>query len=116
MTTDDASIHSPSSQGSLLTRHPLLFYFLIAFAFSWLMFLPSELTYFGLLNLSPSVVGLLSIVGLLGPVFSGFIMTSVTEGRAYITGYAGSCAGAWGLYGTCSPSLASRWSWCWVRS
>jgi membrane protease YdiL (CAAX protease family) len=44
------------------------------------MFLPAVLTYFGVLNLSDSVVGVLGIVGLLGPLLSGFIMTAVTEG------------------------------------
>jgi uncharacterized protein len=68
----------------LLARHPLVFYFLIAFAFSWLMFLPALLTYYGVLNLSPQMVGLLAIAGLLGPILSGLIMTAVTEGGAGI--------------------------------
>ncbi len=81
MSTNDATVWQTSPQGGgLLTRHPLVFYFLIAFAFSWLMFLPIVLTYYEILNLSPSMVGLLGIVGLLGPVLSGFIMTAVTEG------------------------------------
>ncbi len=37
---------------SLLARHPLIFYFFITFAFSWLLFLPILLTYYGVLNLS----------------------------------------------------------------
>jgi membrane protease YdiL (CAAX protease family) len=46
------------------------------------MFLPAVLTYYGILNISPSIFGLLGIAGLLGPILSGFIMTAVTEGRA----------------------------------
>jgi membrane protease YdiL (CAAX protease family) len=65
----------------LLARHPLVSYFLIAFTFSWLMFLPGLLTYYGVLILSPSVIGLSAIAGLLGPILSGFTMTAVTEGR-----------------------------------
>jgi uncharacterized protein len=80
-TADSASQPATSPQEGLLARHPLTFYFLIAFAFSWLMFLPGVLTYFGVLNLSDSLVGVLSITGLLGPILSGFIMTAVTEGR-----------------------------------
>src|SRR5919112_5903337 len=80
-TADSASQPASSPEESLLARHPLTFYFLIAFSFSWLMFLPGVLTYFGVLNLSDSVVGLLGITGLLGPILSGFIMTAVTEGR-----------------------------------
>jgi uncharacterized protein len=67
---------------ALLARHPLVSFFLIAFAFSWLLFLPGPLMYYGVLNLNPSVLGLLGITGLLGPILSGFVMTMVTEGRA----------------------------------
>jgi membrane protease YdiL (CAAX protease family) len=48
------------------------------------MFLPGVLTYHGVLNLSDSVVGVLGIAGLLGPILSGFIMTAFTEGGAGI--------------------------------
>jgi len=82
MSVGNASVRqSAPPQRGLLARHPLVFYFLIAFAFSWLMFLPGVLTYFGVLNLSDSVVGVLGITGLLGPILSGFIMTAVTDGR-----------------------------------
>jgi len=59
----------------------LVSYFLIAFGFSWLMFLPGPLMYYGVISLSDDVVRLLAIAGLLGPILSGFIMTAVTEGR-----------------------------------
>jgi hypothetical protein len=62
-TADSASQPASSPEESLLARHPLTFYFLIAFSFSWLMFLPGVLTYFGVLNLSDSVVGVLGISG-----------------------------------------------------
>jgi uncharacterized protein len=65
----------------LLARHPLVSYFLIAFTFSWLLFLPGPLTYYGLLKLYPSALGMLAIAGLLGPILSGFIMTALIEGR-----------------------------------
>src|SRR4028119_1883820 len=75
---------SASPERGVLARNPLVFYFLIAFSFSWLMFLPAVLTYYGVLNVSPSIVGLMGIAGLLGPSLSGFIMTGITEGRAGI--------------------------------
>jgi membrane protease YdiL (CAAX protease family) len=84
MSVDNASIQSASSQRSVLARYPLVFYFLIAFSFSWLMFLPGVLTYYGVLNISDSLVSVLGITGLLGPILSGFVMTAVTEGRAGI--------------------------------
>ena len=70
----------------LLARHPLVSYLLIAFTFSWLLFLPGPLMYYGVLNLNPSVLGVLGIAGLLGPIFSGFVMTATTEGRAGVGG------------------------------
>jgi membrane protease YdiL (CAAX protease family) len=82
MSVDNASIQSASSQRGVLARYPLVFYFLIAFSFSWLMFLPGVLTYYGVLNISDSLVSVLGITGLLGPILSGFVMTAVTEGRA----------------------------------
>ena len=85
MSVGDASVRqSAAPQRGLLARHPLVFYFLIAFSFSWLMFLPGVLTYYGVLNISDSLVGVLGITGLLGPILSGFVMTAVTEGRAGI--------------------------------
>ena len=83
-TVDNADQPLRAASDGLLARHPLVFYFLIAFAFSWLMFLPGVLTYYGVLNISPSIIGLMGIAGLLGPSLSGFIMTGITEGRAGI--------------------------------
>ena len=72
----------PTRRPSVLARHPLISYFLIAFVFSWLMFLPALLAYYGLLSLSDQLVGYLAIAGLLGPVLSGFVMSAATEGGA----------------------------------
>jgi uncharacterized protein len=70
----------PARRPSVLARHPLLSYFLIAFVFSWLVFLPGPLTYYGVLDLSPQLVGYLAIAGLLGPALAGFVMSAATEG------------------------------------
>src|ERR687893_1626412 len=72
----------PVRRPSMLARHPLLSYFLIAFVFSWLVFLPGPLTYYGVLALSPQLVGYLAIAGLLGPALAGFVMSAATEGAA----------------------------------
>ena len=63
MTAASANERPSITHGGLLARHALVFYFLIAFAFSWLMFLPGVLTYFGVLNLNSAVVGVLGVVG-----------------------------------------------------
>lgn len=72
----------PARRPSVLARHPLLSYFLIAFVFSWLVFLPGPLTYYGVLGLSSQLVGYLAIAGLLGPALAGFVMSAATEGVA----------------------------------
>ena len=72
---------SRSVLSSLPARHPSISYFLLAFGFSWLMFLPGPLLYYGVISLSDDAVRSLAIAGLLGPILSGFIMTAVTEGR-----------------------------------
>jgi len=69
-----------SVPNSLLARHPLVSYFLFAFGFSWLMFLPGLLVYYGVLSLSAQAVRSFAIAGLLGPILSGFIMTGLIEG------------------------------------
>jgi len=76
-----APVQPGSAPRSLLARHPLVSYFLIAFVFSWLMFLPGLLTYYGVLRLNSQIIRSSAIAGLLGPMLSGLIMTAVTEGR-----------------------------------
>jgi uncharacterized protein len=71
-------------RGDLLARYPLTFYFLITFAFSWLLLMPIALSEVGagLLPFEPPQwAGLLAIASLLGPVLAGFVMTAITEGR-----------------------------------
>ena len=87
MTIDDASRQPTSSQGSLLVRYPLTSFFVMAYAFSWIVWSPWVLSEEGVgllpFELSGATSGLLNAVAiLLGPTFSGFIMTGVTEGRA----------------------------------
>jgi uncharacterized protein len=70
----------------LLTRHPLVFFFLIAYAGSWLLELPIALseTGTGLLPFTisrPLLALAIAVATLLGPTLSAFIMTGITEGR-----------------------------------
>ena len=85
MTTADNAAQRPgAAREGLLARHPLVFYFLIAYALSWLAWLP--------LVLSKDGAGLLSFrtpigfyttlaIASFGPFLSAFFMTGVTEGR-----------------------------------
>jgi hypothetical protein len=85
---------------ALLARHPLVFYFIIAYAFSWLAWMPLVLSEDGAGILSyRSPIGFyatLAIASFVGPSLSAFIMTSITEGRIGIgrfTAPAGAVAG-----------------------
>jgi uncharacterized protein len=74
-----------ASGGCLLTRHPLVFFFLIAYAGSWLLEVPIALseTGTGLLPFTiprPLLALAIAAATFLGPTLSAFIMTGITEG------------------------------------
>src|SRR5215207_10928809 len=86
MSVSNTSARPAPPQRSLLARHPLLFYFIIAYAGSWLVWMPVVLSEGDGVGLLPFSSHLLKIVlmpagGYLGPVLSAFIMTGMTEGR-----------------------------------
>ncbi len=69
---------------ALLARHPLVFYFIIAYAFSWLAEMPLVLSEDGAGLLSyRSPLGLYATIAIasFAPFLSAFIMTGITEGR-----------------------------------
>jgi membrane protease YdiL (CAAX protease family) len=70
---------------SLLARYPLVFYFIIAYAFAWLAEMPLVLSADGAGLLSyHSPLGLytsIMIATFVGPFLSAFIMTGITEGK-----------------------------------
>ena len=70
---------------ALLARHPLVSFFVMAYAFSWLVWMPLVLSEDGAGLLSyRSPLGLyatIAIASFVGPFLSAFIMTGITEGR-----------------------------------
>jgi hypothetical protein len=74
---------------ALLARHPLVFYFIIAYAFSWLLWVPLALSEDGaglLAFRGPIGIGAaIAIASFVGPFLSAFIMTGITQGRAGIS-------------------------------
>jgi uncharacterized protein len=74
---------------ALLTRHPLVFFFLFAYSGTWLVTVPFALSANGV-GLLPfgipdgSVIFLSAVWVFLGPTLAAFIMTGTTEGRAGI--------------------------------
>src|ERR671917_516365 len=89
MTTANASERPATPRGGLLARHPLIFYFLMAYAGTWLVSVPVALSAngVGLLPVSireGSVIFVNAAWIFLGPTLAAFIMTGTTEGRAGI--------------------------------
>ena len=69
---------------TLLVRHPLAFYFGIAYAFSWLAWMPLVLSQDGARLFSyPNPIGFYTTLAIasLGPSLAAFIMSGITEGR-----------------------------------
>jgi uncharacterized protein len=87
MTTGDNATQHPSiaSGEGLLARHPLLFYVLIAYLGTWIVWLPFLLSADGLGIMSFSSPLPLIVIGGLGtftgPALGAFVMTGITEGR-----------------------------------
>jgi CAAX protease family protein len=76
-----------STRQGLLVRHPLVSFFVMAYAFSWIVWTPWVLGEDGAgllpIKLSDATSGLLNAAAILaGPTLSAFIMTAATEGRA----------------------------------
>src|SRR5919199_4235549 len=92
MSVGNTSARPASPHRGLLARHPLISFFVMAFAFSWIVWSPwvlsedgAGLLPFKLSDVSDAAPGLLNAAAiLLGPTLSGFIMTGITEGRAGI--------------------------------
>jgi hypothetical protein len=83
-TADNAAQRLGAVREGLLARYPLVFYFLIAYAFSWLAWLPLVLSEDGAGPLPyRAPIGFYTTLAIasFGPFLSGFIMTGVTEGR-----------------------------------
>jgi uncharacterized protein len=84
-TADQLQKDSGAAQRGLLARYPVTFYFVIAYGFAWLVWVPLALSQEGAgfmsfhspIGISASVV----IASFVGPCLSAFIVTGVTEGR-----------------------------------
>jgi membrane protease YdiL (CAAX protease family) len=87
MTTADNTVPlSGDARQDLLARHPLVFFFLIAYAGSWLLEVPIALseTGIGLLPFTiprPLLALAIAAATFVGPTLSAFIMTGITQGR-----------------------------------
>jgi uncharacterized protein len=84
MTAANPPVQSASPYKGLLARHPLVFFFIIAYAGTWLFELPYVLSEdgAGLLPFSSPVLQWMMPVSIfIGPFLAAFVMTGITEGR-----------------------------------
>jgi membrane protease YdiL (CAAX protease family) len=86
MSVGNASARPASAQRGLLARHPLISFFVMAYAFSWIVWSPWVLSEEGVgllpFELGGAASGLLNAAAILaGPTLAGLIMTVSTEGR-----------------------------------
>jgi uncharacterized protein len=84
-----APVQPDAPHQGLLARHPLISFFIIAYAGSWLVTVPVALSANGLGRLpfgipNGSVIFVSAVWVFLGPTLAAFIMTGLTEGRAGI--------------------------------
>ena len=85
----NAPLASPAPHQGLLARYPLSFFFLMAFAFTWIAWSPWYLSEDGVgllpYQIGDTASGLVNSAAIfLGLTVSAFIMTAKTEGRAGI--------------------------------
>jgi len=83
METSEASGQSTAASRGLrqvMRKHPLFFFFFMAYAFSWIALIPGILSVWGIL---PGDYTISSVVSsFVGPTLAAIIMTSITEGKA----------------------------------
>ncbi len=81
--SSSSPLTQPEPQGLLgfMRRHPLRCYFFLAYAVSWLGWLPLVLSQNGLGLLPFHLPPLAILGGALGPIGSGFLMTAMTSGK-----------------------------------
>jgi uncharacterized protein len=87
MSLSDTSARTAPTQSSLLARHPLISFFVMAYAFSWIVWSPWVLGEDGAgllpIDISQTASGYLNAAAILaGPTLAALIMTAITEGRA----------------------------------
>ena len=78
-----ASSQSTSASRSLqqiMRQHPLFFFFLMSYAFSWIILIPYLLSVWGILRGNFSF--LYTLKPFVGPTLAAIIMTGITEGKA----------------------------------
>ena len=81
-TIQPISVDTPPVTGlpQVMRRHPLFFFFLMAYTFSWIMLIPFVLSEWGILHQDFTISFVLN--PFVGPTLAAFIMIRITEGKA----------------------------------
>jgi uncharacterized protein len=77
----DQSVVSPRNLQQSMRQHPLFFFFLIAYAFSWVMSVPFILSQWNILPDS-KFYQIFFIIKSFGPALAAYVMCRVTEGSS----------------------------------
>lgn len=79
-TTNPSSQSTPASRSlkEVMRRHPLFFFFLLAYAFSWIMVIPYVLAEWGILR---GDFTFMYVLHTFGPSLAGIVITSIIAGR-----------------------------------
>ena len=80
MSATSQSIPTSRGLGQIMREHPLLSFFFLSYAFSWMVTLPYLLSLWGILP--GNYILLLNLKQWVGPALAGIIMTRVTGGKA----------------------------------
>lgn len=81
MTTPNEQLQPTPSQEKIrlaIQKHPLLFFFLLAFAFSWIVSIPFILSEWGIFHGNFTIV---FAIKSFGPFLAAFIVTKILEGK-----------------------------------
>jgi membrane protease YdiL (CAAX protease family) len=77
MTTEDSK-----GLKQVMQKHPLFFFFLFTFVFSWIFLAIEVLTVWGFLPIDSRIILVVNVFFTFGPTFAAIIMTGIIEGRA----------------------------------
>jgi membrane protease YdiL (CAAX protease family) len=70
---------------AVIRQHPLFFYFLIAYAFSWILMIPAVLAEWGALPKGLFVI--LFTIKSFGPAVAAYVLIRITAGKAGLAGF-----------------------------
>ena len=79
----DRSVSTSRGLNSVMRKYPLFFFFLMAYAFSWMISIPYVLSVWGILK--GNYTSLFILKPFVGPTLAAIIMIGITEGKAGLT-------------------------------